>query len=108
MIVGHGAERPAGARLLEENREHRNQYRRRARRHEFDPLDVNVEIVEQIAACALGQADIEDLHVRPPDDVAQPFEDVGETERRHEQNDGLLVDQPAQDRKLDGKGEPRS
>ena len=38
----------------------------------------------------------------------EPFEKIGDAQRRHEQDDALLVDQMAQHQALDRVGERRS
>ena len=53
----------------------------------------------------VGNADVEHLDVGAPQRLAEPFQEKGEADGGHEQDDLLLVDHVSQDHPLDGEGE---
>src|SRR5256712_11824832 len=54
---------------------------------------------------AVGDADVELLDVGAPDHLAEALEEEGQPDRRHEQDDVLLVDERAEHDALDDPGE---
>ena len=50
---------------------------------------------------ALRDAEVERMNIAAPDDLAEAVEEKGEADRRHEQDDLLLIDQRAQHQPLD-------
>ena len=109
MVVGHGAQRAADARALEEQRQPGDQ-------QAGDHGRPDVELVHQDAAVEqrfededrlLGQADIERIDVGAEHGLGQPLEEEGDADRRHEQDDAFLVHQLAQHQPLGGPGDDR-
>src|SRR6185437_2297402 len=101
MIVGDRAQGAADAGLLEEEGEAGDE-------DAGDGGGDEVELVDQDAADddrVLGDADVEHLDVAAPDELAEAAEEEGDADRRHEQDDGFLVDQRAQHDALDDEGE---
>ena len=110
VIVGDGAQRAADARLLEEDA--------RARSTSTPAIDGGDQVagIDQQAALEdaleqedrlLGQAEIDLVDVAAPQRLAEAVEEIGDAERRHEQDDAFLVDERAQHQALDGVGEQR-
>jgi hypothetical protein len=54
---------------------------------------------------SVGNADVERLNVGAPQRLAEPFQEEGEADGGHEQDDLLLVDHVSEDHPLDGEGE---
>ena len=53
----------------------------------------------------LRQAEPDLVDVAAPDRLAEAFEEIGDAQRRHEQDDAVLIDQMAQHQELDRVGE---
>ena len=107
MIVGDGAQRAADARLLEEDGEHDDQAGGDDGRHEVARIDQQAarEHALEQEDRILGQAEIDLVDVAAPQRLAEAVEEVGDAERRHEQNDAFLVHEMAQHQAFDGIGE---
>ena len=96
VIVGHGAQRAPDPRAAEEQRQHRHQDRRHARRHEVELRHVHSGRVGQPLHRLVLQAELEAAHVGAPHDLRQALDEEREADRRHEQRDLRLVDERAQ------------
>src|SRR5260221_615220 len=101
MVVGDRPQGAADGGLLEEDGEAGDQ-------DAGDGGGDEIELVDQDAADddrLLGNADVEHLDVAAPDELAEAVEEEGDADRRHEQDDRLLVDERAQHDALDDEGE---
>ena len=108
MVVGDGAQRTADARLLEEHGERRDQHARHHGGHQVELLDQHLSAADRDGEAAVAHAELIDgqgLDVAAPEQLAEAFEEEGDADGRHEQDDVGLVDQRAQDQALDGEGE---
>ena len=88
VVVGHGAQRAADARLLEEQRQRADQRGRddaAATDRRLVHQDAAVEDVVQDEHRLLRDAEIERIDVAAPDSLAEAIEEEGDADRGHEQ-----------------------
>src|SRR5213594_2250365 len=101
VLSGMPIEGAADAGALEEDPEDRDEDSRRQRGEHLEPVDLDPGDDER----AVGDADVELLDVGAPDYLAEALEEEGQPDRRHEQDDVLLVDERAEHEALDDPGE---
>ncbi|MCY1537381.1 hypothetical protein D9M68_728720 [compost metagenome] len=107
MVVGHRAQGPAGAGLLEEQREHRNQHRRHDGRDDVFLVDQHTafEGAFKQEQRVLGHTHVDRVDVRAEDGLAQAVEEIGDAQRGHQQRHAFLVHQVAQHQAFDQPGQ---
>ncbi len=112
VVVGDRAQRPAGFSELAEQGQRDHQHNRDHGGPDVEDVDIHAVIIAALAgpfpghvlppeATARGQADIQELDLGRPHQVAEAFHEEGESDRGHEQDDRLLIDQVTQDDALD-------
>ena len=112
MVVRHS---PHGAALFGVLREHHqadHQQRGNDAGHDIQVVDkepvakgVKGGVVDP-GVQPLRQPHIHRLDVGPPHQIAHPFQKIGQTDGRHEEDDRLLPDQMAEDQPLHRIGQP--
>ena len=95
MVVGHGAQGAAGARVLKEHRQHRNQQGGAESGDHVEGVDQQAafENARQQEDRILGDADVQHLDVRAPERLPETVHEEEDADRRHEKDDVRLVDQ---------------
>src|SRR5262249_58490135 len=101
VIVGHGPQRAADARALEEDREHGHQHGGGGGRGHLELIDLHARHHER----PIGDADVELLDVGAPQQLAEALEEEVEADGGHEQDDRLLVHQRPKHDTLDHERE---
>ena len=106
MIVGHGAQRAPGGRLLEKDAQRHHQQRRNEGGDEVLLVDQDAafENALQHHHRFFRHADVDLVDAAAEDGLADAVEHIGDAQRRHQQRRAFLVDQVAQHQAFDQPG----
>ena len=87
--------------LGEEDREPEHEDRPDHRRDDVELVEEDPLVLDDV----LGDPDVEALYVAPPQGLPESLEEEREPDRRHEEDERVLVDEGAQHHPLDDEGE---
>ena len=109
MVVGHGPQRATDAGALEEDRQAGDQQARDHRRPDVELVhqDTAVEQRFENEQRILGQADVERVNVGAEYGLRQTFDEEGDADRGHKQDDAFLIDELAQHHTFGGPSDDR-